>query len=264
MMGRGDTPKPKRRSRTERRVQATQDVPYVPQVTLAPEVDEDAFDQDGLTVRQRLLCEYLIGPAGGNQTKAAEMAGYRSENINSLRATASATLTNPNVQQYLSRLFAKRRLSREWIEAGLTDLAHSHMANFLSEDEKGNWKLDLSKAALYGALGQIKEYKEEVMTTGAGENIAVIKRTIKLHDRGANLERVARLQGLMVDKHEHNVPKDLRDLLFETDGAIEKALPDGVVPPMPADSLAKPDIRGGPGGGKDTGLAQPGTRPRPA
>jgi hypothetical protein len=46
-----------------------------------PEDEGDApWDEDWLTLKQRLFVKAFVGPAAGNATKAAEMAGYSDSN----------------------------------------------------------------------------------------------------------------------------------------------------------------------------------------
>lgn len=194
----------KRKNTTAKRVQEVDATPFrLPDVTVPPEVDNDAWDDDGLTFRQREFVRALVGPAGGNATRAAEMAGYKSENVNSLRVTACQNLTKPNVQRAINRAMAEKHASPEWVKASLADVASSSMANFLKPDEKGEFILDLEKAAEAGALGQIKEYKEEVLSTGGEAKL--IKRTIKIHDRLPALRTLVEMSGMLVQRHQHTV-----------------------------------------------------------
>lgn len=179
----------------------------LPTIIAKPEIDYDAWGADGLTIRQRMFVKALVGPAGGNATKAAEMAGYASENINALRVTASENLGKPNVQRALAHAMAEKFGSAEWARTALLDLAGSSMANFLGVDEQGKMKLDLNSARAQGALGQIKE-----MTLD--ENGVPVK--IKIHDRTKAIELLLKLHGLIVGQHEH----------APTAPAIEGDLPD--------------------------------------
>jgi phage terminase small subunit len=180
---------------TAKKVQANEDKPFVPTIAIKPEVDEGEWDADGLTVRNRSFVDALVGPAGGNASKAAEMAGYNCENRNSLRATASEILTKPNVARAIALALAKRRLTPEWAKNRLADIAGADMNNFMvtATDDDGNAypKIDFERAAALGALGQIREYDPE-------------KGKIRLHDPTPALVTILKLFGLITDKHEHN------------------------------------------------------------
>jgi phage terminase small subunit len=205
MSKRRATPKPKRKRTTLKAVQETEHLPApVPTVTVTPEVDDDPHGDDGLTERQRKFVDAYIGPAGGNATKAASMAGYKDDNTPALRACASRLLTFANVQTALARAIARRRLSPEWAREGLTEVASSSMANFVTvNSETGETQLDMKRAIEAGALGQIKEYREEVLSVNGAAT--VLKRTVKIHDRTQALATLLRLQGQLPDAnvHEH-------------------------------------------------------------
>lgn len=197
MPNRKPTP-PKGKRTTVKRVQSTEDLPPPPpigHVTRHPEPDDDPWDGSGLTIRQKRFVDALVGPAGGNATKAAEMAGYNAENRLTLRVTAAENLSKPNVQTAIAHALAAQRLSPEWAKRQLADMASASMANFLTVGDDGEAKLDFSKAAAMGALGQIKELKEEGIKTG--NDTTIIKRTIKLHDRVSALGLLLKFHGLV-------------------------------------------------------------------
>lgn len=184
---------------TAGRVQANQDRPAEPPgVPDREERDDDPIEPDGLKPRHRLFVQAFVGPAGGNATRAARMAGYNDSHNGSLRVTAHRVLTNANVQAAIALHYAKLRDTPEWARASLVDLASSSMANFVTVDEKGEARMDFRKAADAAALGQIKEYREEGLVAG-GETVAVVKRTIKIHDRRSALETLLKMHGLLTD-----------------------------------------------------------------
>jgi hypothetical protein len=57
---------------------------------------------------------------------------------------------------------------------------------------------------------------------------------------GRNLGRMTNKMPTVVD--DEAPADDLKELFFETDGQLESKLPDGAMPPMPPDVMAKPDI----------------------
>jgi phage terminase small subunit len=181
---------------TTKAVQETENLP-LPPVEIKPEVDDEAWDSDGLTVRQRAFVEALVGPAGGNATKAAEMAGYAAENRLTLAATASENLRKPYVQEALARALARRRMSPEWAQERLLELASASMRNF-AHVENGDLVIDWDKAAAIGAIGQIGEVTEEVLKTEG--TAKVIKRKFKLHNPKGALETILKLTGLLKDE----------------------------------------------------------------
>jgi phage terminase small subunit len=201
--------KPKRI--TVKLVQSTENLPppVIPTVLIKPEVDEDSWGEDGLTIRQRAFVQAITGPAAGNATKAAEMAGYMAENYNSLKVTASRLLTYANVQEAISHVFAQRKMTPEWAVSAITDIASASMANFLSVGDDGRPVFDWAKAAAAGAIGHVREYKEDGIE-GSGEGSvdqAIIKRSFKLYDKQRALETVLKMHGLLKDtvKHEGGI-----------------------------------------------------------
>jgi hypothetical protein len=163
--------------------------PRIPTVTVNPEIDASPLEHDGLTQKQRLFVEAMIGPAGGNATRAAELAGYKSANNHSLRQMASDTLNRPNVQRALAAAIADKLGTPEWAESRLKDLASANMANFLTVVSPGLVQIDWEKAAAAGALGQVAEYDAE-------------KGKIKLHNPFTALETLLRIQGKLKDQTE--------------------------------------------------------------
>ena len=194
--------KPTAKRTTTKKVQSAEVLapPRIVDALDKPETDEGAWDADGLTTRQHLFVAALIGPAGGNATRAAEMAGYRADNRAALAVTASRLLIKANVQRAIAHAFAKLRDTPEWARAALVDLASTSMANCLEMDDEGNIGLDFRKAAEMGAIGQIKEYTEDTI----GKH--VLRRKIKLHDRGKALETLLKLHGKLVERHELSGP----------------------------------------------------------
>jgi phage terminase small subunit len=185
---------------TVKQVQTTEHLPAkLPQIDFKPEKDQEAWDNEGLTPRQRAFVEALVGPAGGVATRAAEMAGYAAENNNSLRATASYLLTIPNVQESIARAMARRRMTPEWAQERLVELASASMRNFVTIDAQGKMTIDWAKAAEAGAIGQIREIREDVLDTGDGK-FEIIKRSFKLHDVVTALQTILRLSGLLKDE----------------------------------------------------------------
>lgn len=124
------------------------------------------------------------------------MAGYAAENYLSLSATASENLGKPNVQRAIAHALAAQRLTPEWAKRQLADRASASMANFVKVDADGRATLDFGKAAAAGALGQIKEIKEEVLETPSG-GVVVLKRTIKVHDSAPALALLLKYHGLV-------------------------------------------------------------------
>lgn len=176
------------------------------QLTHKPEADSDAWGTDGLTHRQRLFVEHYFAAAGGNATKAAELAGYASDNRVALASTAYENLRKPQVQRAMAAKAAKLQQGPEFATNRLVELAQSTMANFLSpgparaDGTPGDLQLDLDKAAAMGALGQLREYKEERVDLGDDSPGILVKRTVKIHDPLPAVALLMKFHGLIVER----------------------------------------------------------------
>lgn len=192
------------KTKTSKVVQALEKSAYVPPVDVKPEDETDPIEADGLTIRQRRFVAAITGPAMGNATHAAELAGYSSDNRNALRVTACRLLTYSTIQQAIAAAFAKVSDSPEWARNAIIQIAQADMSNFLSVVD-GKPVMDWEKAANAGAIGQIREYREEGVEdpNGSGKLLVVNKRSFKLHDSMKAREILLKLHGLMVEKMEH-------------------------------------------------------------
>lgn len=191
--------KSKGKRTTTKKVQESEDKPLeIPAVTVKPEVDEDAWGNDRLTLKQRLFVEAYTGPAAGNATKAARMAGYRDDNEISLRNTASENLTKPYVQRAIARVIASKLGQPEWVRAGITEVANGNAADYMKVGPDGQMHVDLNAMAAAGALGLIQQINEERLEVGP--NLSTVKLKLKLYDRLKALELLAKMNGQLVDR----------------------------------------------------------------
>lgn len=198
--------------------------PVLPVVVATAEVDDDPWGDDGLSDRQRLFVKAYVGPAAANATKAAAMAGYRDDNRDSLAVMASRTLHRGNVQRAISRLITAKLGSAEWVKAGIVEIANGNAADFLKSNDRGQLVVDLNKLAAAGALGLVKEIKQEGIGTNDGD-VAIIKQTFRLHDRLRALELLAKINGQLKDVHEHSGVVTLNQAAA-TQGAMAKLMSD--------------------------------------
>jgi len=234
--------KPKRKNLTTRKVQATEKKPYVvPDVECKPEEDNDPCGDDGLTTKQRSFVSAITGPAIGNATKAAEMAGYASENRKSLWATASRTLSMVKVQEAISHAWARKRNNPEWTRNQIIESASISMSNFLTIGEDGDPITDFNKAAAMGAIGQIREIEQTVLDDGEGGRPKILKFKFKLHDRTAAQALLAKMQGLVNDSPAERA----NDLPLEEHPATGKVAPASGTAEIHDKSKEVPDSAGG-------------------
>ena len=173
--------------------------PALPEIEARAEPEIGPVDAGGMTPRQRAFVAYYLGAACFNATRAAELAGYRSEHNPSLRVTASRLLTNANIQQAIAAGFGAAGMSPEHVRNLVASLAAGSMASFLDLDERGQPSIDWAKAAAAGALGQVREFSEDVHELPDGEG-KVIKRRLKLFDRLKAADLLMRHLGMFSDK----------------------------------------------------------------
>lgn len=178
-------------------------------------IPDDAWDDCGLSVRQRLFVAAIVGPAAGNASRAAELAGYKCRTADSLRATAHGILQSPHVQQAIRQALAAKKATAEWAQAELAAIADGDLSRFIKVDETGFARLDWPAAMAAGAVGLIKEIDF---------NEGGLPKKIRLHDRVRALEMVLKLHGKLVERHDHTSGGKALSLIVDT--ALVKASPD--------------------------------------
>jgi phage terminase small subunit len=190
---------------TDKRVQDTEGEPFeLPDVPAKAEDDShEDMGVDGMNVRRRAFVEAITGPAFGNARRAASLAGYSDSNLNVLDATASRLLSNVKVQQAVRGRLAEAEMDAAGTRRAIAFYASSDMSAFVSVGADGEPVLDWVKAAAAGAIGNIREFREEGIQ-GEGK-FTVIKRTFKLRDPMPALALMARMNGLVQDNPGANV-----------------------------------------------------------
>lgn len=185
---------------TDGRVQATEEQPYaLPEVDVKPEIDDDEdTGSDGLNMRRRAFVEHITSDCFGNATKAAERAGYASDNRKALEITACRVLGNARVQEAIRGKLADARMNAEWTRQAIADYSRASMADFVTVDG-GEPTLDWNKAAANGAIGHIREFKEEGFK-GPDGKVDIVKRTFKIRDPMPALALLAKMNGLVSDQ----------------------------------------------------------------
>lgn len=212
--------KPSRRT-TTKKVQDTENEPLpikLPDVTVKPEEDEDGWGADGLTLKQKLFVEAYIGPAAGNASKAAQMAGYRDDNRPALAVTACENLRKPNVQRAIARAVASRLGQPEWVRAGIAEIANGNAADYMRAGPDGELHPDLKAMAEAGALGLIQQINEERLEVGP--NLSTVKLKLKLYDRLKALEILAKMNGQLKEQHQHSGTIKFHPITFDGDKTI--------------------------------------------
>jgi phage terminase small subunit len=170
--------------------------PPKPVKAVAVDPNDEGWDDDGLTPRQRLFVDAYYGRAGGNAARAHELAGYEAANANSRNAGASQLLSKINVQRALARKSAERFGTEQDIILSIAEIAKGNAAALveLTEGEDGkpaSLTVSLKAAVENGAMGLI----QSIQAAPDGWKI-------KLYDRLKALELLARIRGMLMDRYD--------------------------------------------------------------
>lgn len=216
-----------------------------------PVLDSGPFGEGGLNAQQAQFVIEYVSRAGFDGALAAELAGYRCENRNSLAATASRLLRKVKVRRAISLALAKLRDNPEYRRSRLLEIAASSMDHFLDVDDTGKVTLDLVGARDAAALGQIKKYRERSIQTEDGRQ--VLTREIEVFDPTPAIEKIMKATGELVEKHQvGGIPGADGPRLFFPDGLNLV----GTAPPLPP----APETGAGTG---EAASPPPGTAPGP-
>lgn len=144
-----------------------------------------------LTYKQEAFVRAYLGPALGNATKAAELAGY-SGRRGTLAEVGYENLRKPEIASAIAARLDELAMTRHEVLARLTDMARSDMGDFLDEGEKwGRPVVDLEKA--------IRDKKTHLI-----KKIAFTKGKLEfeLYDAQAALVQLGKYHKLFVDRTE--------------------------------------------------------------
>jgi phage terminase small subunit len=182
---------------TDKAVQATENAEVVARINrtaMVKEPDNDAPQDSGMTLRQETFVKYYTGKHFGNATQSAIAAGYRES---SARETASELLTKPDIRSAVRRALARKHRDADRVVDELTAIAFDDFNKFVTIREDGRPIVDWVGAARCGALGSIRKMKFDPVT---GDPI------FEMHDRVRALEVLAKIHGLVRERHEVTGP----------------------------------------------------------
>lgn len=154
-----------------------------------------------LEPRQERFCqEYIIDL---NATQAAIRAGYSGKTV---RKTACVMVTKPNIQARISELQQERaestKVTQEAVVTELARLGFSNMLDYVTTNEDGTVRVDLSKLTRDQAAAIVEVQTEEVLE-GSGESAQWVRKVkFKLADKKGPLELLAKHLGMLRDKLE--------------------------------------------------------------
>lgn len=154
----------------------------------------------GLNPRQAKFCEeYLVDLNG---TQAAIRAGY-SPNGRAPAEVAYQNLRKPQIAEAIAKLMALRPgITQTRIVDELALIGFARMGTYITIQEDGSAYVDLA-GKTDEDLAAIGELTSEEYTEGRGDDARKVKRVkIKLSDKQAALERLAKITGISKDRHE--------------------------------------------------------------
>ena len=170
----------------------------------APRATERPDRPDGLTDKMWRFVQELLGDPERNASEAYRRAGYRAKNDNVAAAAASQLLRRPAVQQaildhedaFRKRIEEKYDVSRESMIQDLLAIARLDVADLFTEEGQMLHVVampDRVRTALQGL-----EISETFEAGPDGEKqICGFTKKVRLGDRGAAIERAAKLLGYL-------------------------------------------------------------------
>jgi hypothetical protein len=165
----------------------TDDTGYTDNIKPTDDGRDDKPDACGLTLRQRRFVFAFVGPANGNATRAAKMAGYEGgPAVWAVRGYECRR--NSKIQSEIERVMAENSMGATEVLARLSDIARGPSA-FMRVDEAGDIDIDLDGMRQAGKLHLIKSIK----TTRDGTQI-------DFYDAAAALVQLGRYHRLFTDR----------------------------------------------------------------
>jgi phage terminase small subunit len=160
-------------------------------------------------MQQRFVDEYLIDPISA--AKCAERAGY---SHNTSRKIAYSLMNTPKVRAAIEegqKARAQRMgITQDRVLQELARIAFSNLQDVLEETEDGQTTVNVKRLPrdVAAMLGEVS------ITQTKGKNQMKISR-VKLHDKMAALDKIAKHLGMFTDKHEHTIVT-LEDLVNQS------------------------------------------------
>jgi hypothetical protein len=148
----------------------------------------------GIHIRHEVFLSYYIGEANFNGREAAKLAGYQGDD-NNLRVMASQILKESAVRERLWECMREEGITVPEVLYRLSAIARGNLADFINfDDESEAWNIDIRKAKKNGKMYALETLKR---------NRYGIE--IKLADRIAALEKLARIHGMLQNHSDVNV-----------------------------------------------------------
>jgi phage terminase small subunit len=147
--------------------------------------------------QQLFLNEYLVDM---NATQAAIRAGYSKRSATQI---GQRLLLKDDIQAAIKQFLAEKAMKSEEIVQEIADIARGNMGDYLDVSSVA-FQINLRNAAEQGKLKNIKRIKQKTTTIcrEGGEDVEQNQLDFELWDKLKALELLAKMQGLLADKHE--------------------------------------------------------------
>lgn len=140
----------------------------------------------GLTIKQRVFIDALLGRANHNATEAARIAGYAIP-----EASGKENLRKPLIRKVIDEYLAESAMSAKEALSHLSAIARGSIGDFLEIDEKSNdYVITLYRAKQSGKIALIQEIKPS--RDGLG---------IRLYSKLEALAMIGKHHHLFLDMH---------------------------------------------------------------
>ncbi len=159
-----------------------------------------------LTLRELAFVDAYVGPAEGNASKAAELAGYRSRSRAALRVMGCVILKRPDVRKAIAdALYARGAHPRRVLGTLMRQMEGDIMDIATIDPQTKLVSIDLARAAWLKKTRIIKRLRVRTETTtdaNSGATTTAQTVDVELYDAQAAAEKLARILGMVVDRAE--------------------------------------------------------------
>ncbi len=169
----------------------------------APTDQDDELPEGKLTERQERFCQQYI--LHGNAARAAREAGYSHDNA---RKIGSENLTKPDISARIEVLrkpiLERYHMSKERILHELSVIAQSNVLDIATVNSDGHMVIDMRDMTREqaAAIAQVEVTHLPPIEEADGSFTPVLKTKVKMWDKMAALEKLAKQHGILDDKVE--------------------------------------------------------------
>lgn len=162
-------------------------------------MEEKKQEKIKLTPRQKLFCQFYIGEANLNATKAAIRAGYSTA---SARFIGSENLTKPNIAAYIEKKLDELTMTSAEVLAGFTAEAKGSIADVLEPDGTFNFEAMCERGA-DKLVKKLKIKKTVRREHGSKDEIEETTHEFELYDAQTAKIHIGKARGIFTDNVKH-------------------------------------------------------------